>query len=75
MGEVEMDLMENRSNVYKVSFRGSSRRRILKCSSLLIEKVRFNSLTYTQTVFRVQNIVSPYNSSVFLCVFCSLRNR
>ncbi|KAK9975298.1 hypothetical protein ABG768_023351 [Culter alburnus] len=38
MGEVELDLMENRSNVSKVSFRGFSRRRILKCSSLLIEK-------------------------------------
>ncbi|KAI2665011.1 Melanopsin-A [Labeo rohita] len=38
MGEVELDLMENRPNVSKVSFRGSSRQRILKCSSLLIEK-------------------------------------
>ncbi|KAK2910915.1 hypothetical protein Q8A67_003048 [Cirrhinus molitorella] len=38
MGEVELDLMENRSNVSKVSFRDSSRQRILKCSSLLIEK-------------------------------------
>ncbi|KAK7163979.1 hypothetical protein R3I94_002640 [Phoxinus phoxinus] len=38
MGEVELDLMENRSNVSKVSFRGFSRKRILKCSSLLIEK-------------------------------------
>ncbi|XP_073696856.1 opsin 4xb isoform X2 [Garra rufa] len=38
MGEVELDLMENRSHVSKVSFKGSSRQRILKCSSLLIEK-------------------------------------
>lgn len=51
MGEVELDLMENSSNVSKVSFRGFSRKRILKCSSLLIEKVRFNSLTCTETLF------------------------
>uniref|UniRef100_A0A8C1FR68 Opsin 4xb n=1 Tax=Cyprinus carpio carpio TaxID=630221 RepID=A0A8C1FR68_CYPCA len=38
MGEVELDLMENRRNLSKVSFRDSSRQRILKCSSLLIEK-------------------------------------
>nr|ALG92572.1 Xenopus-like melanopsin-2 [Danio rerio] len=34
-GEVELDLMENRP---KLSFKGFSRRRLLKCSSLLIEK-------------------------------------
>ncbi|KAG1944022.1 melanopsin [Pimephales promelas] len=35
MGKVKLDLMENRSNA---SFRSFSRNRILKCSSLLIEK-------------------------------------
>lgn len=53
MREVELDLIENRSKVSKVSFRSSSRRRILKCSSLLIEKVRFNLLTYAETLHRV----------------------
>uniref|UniRef100_A0A8C2B8B8 Opsin 4xb n=1 Tax=Cyprinus carpio TaxID=7962 RepID=A0A8C2B8B8_CYPCA len=38
MGEMELDLIENRFNLTKVSFRNSSRQRILKCSSLLIEK-------------------------------------
>ncbi|KAF4113862.1 opsin 4xb [Onychostoma macrolepis] len=38
MGEVELDLMKKRSNLTKVSFRNSPRQRILKCSSLLIEK-------------------------------------
>ncbi|XP_042579105.1 melanopsin-A-like [Cyprinus carpio] len=38
MGEMELDMIENRFNLTKVSFRNSSRQRILKCSSLLIEK-------------------------------------
>ncbi|XP_051952124.1 opsin 4xb isoform X1 [Xyrauchen texanus] len=39
MGDVELDLMENRSSISKVSFRGSSKQRnIIKCSSLMLEK-------------------------------------
>ncbi|XP_051552365.1 melanopsin-A-like isoform X1 [Myxocyprinus asiaticus] len=39
MGDVELDLMKNSSNMSRVPFRGSSKqRKIVKCSSLMMEK-------------------------------------